>query len=484
MKENEVLLVQKVYEEVKKYQDIVHHDPYRLDYHLMPPVGLLNDPNGLVQFKGVYHVFYQWNPFDTTHGAKFWGHYSSTDMIHWHEEPIALAPSEWYDKNGCYSGSAIEWEGKLYLFYTGNVKREDGERETYQCLAVSSDGIHFEKHGPILQLPKGYTPHFRDPKIWKKNDRWYMILGAQTLDLKGTALLFTSHDLYNWEEAGKIAGAGMNGLEDFGYMWECPDLFTLRGEDILMVSPQGLKPSGYCYHNLFQSGYFVGRLDYENTEFQHGPFTELDRGFDFYAPQTFTDESGRTILYGWMGITDEIEAYHPTLANHWVHALTMPRELKFRDGKIYQKPIEELKRIRKDEVIIQNLKIKEQRGTFEEVTGKAVELAVEALKVEEGKFQISFRSDASLIYDSDKREISLQRRNLKTGLQETRTCFISSLTMLHIFMDHSSLEIFVNDGEEVFTARYFPNSKDDVITFKGNACFNLKKWNLGQLKMN
>lgn len=479
MTENERLLMQKAYEEVKKYQDIAQHDPYRLDYHMMPSVGLLNDPNGLFQYKGVYHVFYQWNPFETAHGAKFWGHYSSADMVHWQEEPIALAPSEWYEKNGCYSGSAVESEGKLYLFYTGNVKRENGTRETYQCLAASSDGIHFEKHGPILQLPEGYTPHFRDPKVWKENNRWYMILGAQTTDLKGTALLFTSYDLYNWQIAGEIAGAGMNGLDDFGYMWECPDLFKLGEKDILMVSPQGIKPSGYCYHNLFQSGYFIGEFDYENTKFEHGSFNELDRGFDFYAPQTFTDHSGRTILYAWMGITDEIEPYHPTIANHWVHALTMPRELEYRNGKIYQKPVGELKKIRKDEVIIQNVKMKDQQVQFEEVKGKTVELILEILKVETGKLQISFRNEASIIYDSDKKEISLLRRNLKTGLPETRTCLIPSLTMLHIFMDHSSLEIFVNNGEEVFTARYFPNPEDEMITFQGNACFNLRKWNLG-----
>src|SRR5690606_27727101 len=123
MSGKELLLMEKAYNEVNKYRDKVLDDPYRLNYHLMPPVGLLNDPNGLIQYKGHYHVFYQWNPFATAHGAKFWGHYSSKDMVNWQEEPIALVPSEWYERNGCYSGSAIELDGKLYLFYTGNVKK-------------------------------------------------------------------------------------------------------------------------------------------------------------------------------------------------------------------------------------------------------------------------------------------------------------------------------------------------------------------------
>ncbi|MEC1522750.1 sucrose-6-phosphate hydrolase [Neobacillus niacini] len=459
------ILIQKAYKEIEKYRNKVINDSYRLDYHLMPPVGLLNDPNGLIQFKGVYHVFYQWNPFDTAHGAKFWGHFTSEDMVHWREEPIALAPSEWYEINGCYSGSAVEADGKLYLFYTGNVKQEDGTRETYQCLAVSEDGIHFEKHGPVLRLPEQYTAHFRDPKVWKKDENWYMVVGAQTLDEKGIAVLFHSKDLYHWEEAGPIAGSGMNGLEDFGYMWECPDLIHLNGKDVLLVSPQGLEPDGDFYHNLFESGYFTGELDLESVKFQHGPFTELDRGFDFYAPQTFTNESGRTILYAWMGITDEQEAYQPTIANHWVHALTIPRELELHHGKILQKPVEELKKLRKDHEVVE--------GNICE--GISMELLVDFEKA--GPFEISFRNEAYLKFDSDK--FTLKRRNFKTGEFEKRSCKIASVSKLQILMDHSSLEIFVNDGEEVFTARYFPNPEDVTISIQGDVEFTWTKWNLG-----
>lgn len=471
MTAEEGLLMEKAYSEVEKHRDQVINDPYRLNYHLMPPVGLLNDPNGLIHYKGVYHVFYQWNPFETSHGAKFWGHYTSSDMVHWKEEPIALAPSEWYERNGCYSGSAIESDGKLYLFYTGNVKLEDDTRETYQCLAVSSDGTHFEKHGPVLRLPNGYTAHFRDPKVWKKGDSWYMIVGAQILDEKGAAALFISKDLYHWEELGMIAGSELNGLKNFGYMWECPDLIHLNGKDILLVSPQGLEPSDFLYNNLFQSGYMVGKLDYENITFEHGAFIELDRGFDFYAPQTFTDDSGRTILYAWMGITDEMESYQPTIQNHWVHALTIPRILELRDGKIFQTPVEELKKLRKDKVVV------EAAGDQFQIDAASAELLLTSLKT--GSFQLTFRNEAQLCFDSDKKEISLHRRNLKTGDLETRTCKITSVSMLQIFMDHSSLEIFINEGEEVFTARYFPHPNEEGILIKGEAEFSLTKWNLG-----
>lgn len=473
MSEKETLLMQEVQQVVNNLKNKVMQDPYRLKFHLMPPVGLLNDPNGLIQYKGIYHVFYQWNPFDTSHGSKFWGHYTSTDMVTWSEEPVALLPSESYEKNGCYSGSAIEAEGKLYLFYTGNVKLEDDTRETYQCLAVSSDGIHFEKKGPILTLPKGYTPHFRDPKVWKKEDRWYMVLGAQTYEEKGTVVLFTSDNLYDWQEVGQIAGSGMHGLSEFGYMWECPDLINLNGTDVLIVSPQGVKSCGHLYQNVFQSGYFVGKLDYEKGDFSHGDFTELDRGFDFYAPQTFENSSGRTILFAWMGITDEMEEHQPTISNHWVHALTIPRVLDLREGKIYQNPVEELKKLRKNQKVITN----KEKALINELEISTSELLIE-LQNENSYFNISFRNEASLCFNPEKQEISLKRRNIKTNSIESRTCKIESVRELQILLDHSSIEIFINNGEEVFTARFFPEPRDKTLTVQCDTDFKLHYWDL------
>ncbi|WP_409299385.1 glycoside hydrolase family 32 protein [Peribacillus sp. SCS-26] len=473
---NENDLIQQAYEEVEKHQELAESDPYRLDFHLMPPAGLLNDPNGLIYYKGAYHVFYQWNPFETAHGAKFWGHFTSTDLVGWQEEKIALAPSEWYERNGCYSGSAVEYDGKLYLIYTGNVKLEDGTRETYQCLAVSEDGLSFEKKGPVLGLPEGYTAHFRDPKVWREGDTWYMVLGAQTLEEKGAAVLFTSPDLYKWKEAGRIAGADMNGLGEFGYMWECPDLFPLGGKDILMVSPQGLEPSGHLYQNLFQSGYFVGELDRNSPRFTHGPFIEIDRGFDFYAPQTFLDGGGRRIMIAWMGITDEAEAFQPTLKKGWVHALTIPRILEYRDDKVYQNPAPELEAMRGDREEFSGVKASHIEG----VRGITAELLLNDFKGEAASFTINLRGEASFSYDAEKKEVSLERRCLRTGRTETRTCAVSGLSSVQLLMDTSSLEIFINGGEEVFTARYFPEPENDLITFEGDAEFTLTKWNLSK----
>ncbi|EGK7611317.1 glycoside hydrolase family 32 protein, partial [Escherichia coli] len=136
-------------------------------FHLAPPAGWMNDPNGLIWFNDRYHAFYQHHPMSEHWGPMHWGHATSDDMIHWQHEPIALAPGDENDKDGCFSGSAVDDNGVLSLIYTGHVwldgaGNDDAIREV-QCLATSRDGIHFEKQGVILTPPEGIM-HFRDPK--------------------------------------------------------------------------------------------------------------------------------------------------------------------------------------------------------------------------------------------------------------------------------------------------------------------------------
>ncbi len=456
MTEREQELIRLAEEEVEKNKELVERDPYRLRYHLMPPVGLLNDPNGFIQWNGTYHLFYQWMPFKTGHGAKFWGHYSSKDLVNWKHEPIALAPSEWFEKNGCYSGSAVEHDGKMILFYTGNVKDEDGNRETYQCMAVSEDGVTFDKKGPVVELPEGYTAHFRDPKVWKKDSHWYMVVGAQSEDLTGKVALLKSADLKDWKHLGAIAGSGLNGLGDFGYMWECPDLFELDEVDILVASPQGLKPEGMKYHNVYQAGYFVGKLDYEQAKFEHGEFVELDRGFEFYAPQTTLDDKGRRLMVGWMGVPEQDEDKHPTIAHKWIHALTLPRVLKWVNGKLLQVPAEELAQLRQVSMVeLSDMQLSEDNAGLAMEEERAFEMSF-SFGRDVTSFELALGDAAQLTYDDSSSVFSLHRKSFVTGEWETRSCKLEALTELRAFVDTSSIEVFLNGGEEVFTARVFP----------------------------
>ena len=180
----------------------------RLTHHLMPPVGWLNDPNGLCWYKGRYHVFFQYSPFEANGGLKFWGHYSSEDMISWRYEGVPLLPDSIYDCHGVYSGSAIAEKDKLHLFYTGNIKM-DGDydyinngRQSSTLHVESADGLHFgtkEVAVSCEDYPENYTCHIRDPKVWKEGEEYRMILGGRQKSDQGAVLFYSSEDLKNWK---------------------------------------------------------------------------------------------------------------------------------------------------------------------------------------------------------------------------------------------------------------------------------------------
>ncbi|SEH47612.1 beta-fructofuranosidase [Halobacillus karajensis] len=465
--------------EILKQKETVESDPYRQKYHHMPPVGLMNDPNGLIQWKGTYHFFYQWMPFETAHGAKFWGHYTSNDLIHWKHENIALTPSEVFDQGGVYSGSAVIHNDQLHLFYTGNIDGEQKPETEYQCLAISEDGVTFEKKGIVIETPAGYTAHFRDPKVWKEDQIWYMVVGAQSEDLQGSVLLFSSNDLRNWEMVGPIAGSKQGGLGEFGCMWECPDLFELDGKDLLIVCPQGLEADGMNYANTYQSGYFAGELNKEEGKFSHGHFQELDRGFEFYAPQTMIDEKGRRLFVGWMGVPDQYEQAHPTVENHWIHCMTIPRELKWDGKKIIQAPVPELKEMRGPVLMHSSVTIKNDQKAVRGVQGRAIELNLEFDELED-QFAIELFQYASLSYKDDVLTLSRPHLEDKSKTEFRRVLLDRDLKNLRLFIDHSSLEVFVNEGEEVFTSRIYPQPNEEHILFTslGATTFSVEKWGL------
>lgn len=436
---------------------------FPLLFHITPEEGLLNDPNGLVKFQGNYHVFYQLNPFGTVHKNKCWGHVVSPDMIHWKRLPIALAPSEHYDKDGVYSGSAIVKDGKLYLFYTGNVIVSEEERKSYQCAAVSSDGITFEKLGPVIEHPLGYTRHVRDPKVWQEEDgSYWMILGAQTKALTGDTLLYRSDDLLHWESYGSL----LQDKPELGYMWECPDLLKFNEADCLLFSPQGLPAEEKCFLNTNQTGYLVGKFTPADRFVSSSLFQELDHGFEFYAPQTFR-EGERIILYGWAAAMPESnEQSLPTIKEGWVHALTIPREMALVDGQLLQKPAAELKQLR----------VEGEESTFR--LGQAAEYR-KVLVQPYTELSITFSQTAKdfvvnisdafyLKHQSNEREIIIERVNWATGQVEQRFgSYGDSLTDLTIFLDGSMIEIFINGGRLVFTSRYFVSGSQRELIISG-----------------
>ncbi len=438
----------------KKESDKVRADKWSTKFHIQPPVGWLNDPNGLCQFDKTYHFFFQYAPFDAKGGLKLWGEYTSKDMLHWNYEGAVLFPDSPYDCHGVYSGSAYTEDGLIELFYTGNVKF-DGDydyinagRGANVIYTSTKDGKDFSDKKCLLtteNYPKDYTNHVRDPKVWKEGDVYYMVLGGRKKGDKGAVLLYESYDKLNWKFKREITTK-----EPFGYMWECPDMFTLGDAMVLSISPQGLKKGEYENQNVYQSGYMLQET-YEN-ELSEPKFTEWDMGFDFYAPQTFLDESGRRILVGWAGLPDVDSEYTiPTVQNGWQHVLTLPRELTYKDGVVYQKPIREINDLRKDKVICKN-------GENITINTNAFDMIVE--NIGSNAVKIAIEEEFFVYYAKNDMEKTgafvVEFKGNLGGGRSVRKAHLDNLNNLRIIADTSIIEIFVNDGQKVFTTRYFP----------------------------
>lgn len=447
------------YDQHQSMRDNVASDKYRLRYHLMPPTGYLNDPNGLCQKDGIYHIYFQYTPFDCGWGTKLWGHYTTKDMITFKQEDPFLYPDTKEDRDGVYSGSAFVDNDTIHYFYTGNVKLMDRDdydyitsgREQNTIHVTSQDGYTISKKELVLSnqdYPCDMSKHVRDPKIFKKDQTYYMVIGARTQDDKGCVLMYRSHDLCQFEYYNRIE------LKDFGYMWECPDLFELDGQLFLMCCPQGVLQDGYNYANIYQMGYFKVDYDFDNNSYTLSDFYEMDRGFDIYAPQSFLDEKGRRIMYAWMGIPDAPYHNQPTVDHDWQHALTMPRVLTYKNGKIIQQPLEEMKnmRISKQELSIQDYNQFKDSVCFE-------------MNVQFDKsqgFDIQLRDDVHCIYHNHVFTLSLGESGCG---RTTRSVELDEVRNLTIFSDTSSLEIFINDGEEVLTTRVYSQTLHQTVKF-------------------
>lgn len=474
--------VNPLHDEMKKrYQDMMtslQHDdtdPYALAFHVTPPTGWLNDPNGACQVDGVYHLYYQYSPYDALGGLKYWGHYTSTDLVHFKDEGLALLPDQPYDLHGVYSGSAFVEGDTIHYFYTGNVKHL-GEhdyitsgREQNTVHAVSYDaGMTIEKKQVVINssdYPSFLSNHIRDPKIRKIGDQYFMVLGARDLKSQGLVVMYRSDNLTDWEYHGSFLGP----LEGMGYMWECPDFFSLNNQEVLILSPQGLAEDGLQYQNVYQSGYYIGDIDWESVTFDpKSDFIELDRGFDFYAPQTFEDESGRRVMWAWMGLPDA--EYQNPVDYGWQHAMTLPRVLTVENHNLIQRPHPNYQQLRQNED--QRL-VNVTEGAYEYFTGKVAELHCTFDAVKE--LEISIRKDVTLSYDNTTQRLTLALGASGHG-RDQRQIKLEQLSELQLFLDRSSLEVFVNDGAYVMTTRMYPEPTEDKVEVTGELQGVISHW--------
>ncbi|WP_222887785.1 glycoside hydrolase family 32 protein [Enterobacter sp. C2] len=451
-------------------------------YHLAARAGWMNDPNGLVWFDGWYHAFYQHHPYSTQWGPMHWGHARSQDLVHWEHLPVAIAPEGPEDKDGCFSGSAVVDGDTLALIYTGHKFHGDADNEDnlyqVQCLATSQDGIHFARQGIVVDTPPG-VHHFRDPKVWCEGESWYMIVGARAGET-GQVRLYRSADLRQWQEEGVLdeAEAGM------GFMWECPDFFTLGDKHVLMFSPQGMAAHGFKNRNLFQSGYLLGDWQPGQPFVRAGEFVEMDHGHDFYAPQSFLTPDGRRIVIGWL---DMWESPLPEQQDGWAGMLSLPRELSLSaDNRVQMRPAKEVESLRQgwypwsvSTLNNQQISVAENTGAMEVVLNwKGAESDAE-------QYGLSLGDGLRIYVDAQMQRLVLERRYPQHGLCGTRSVPLTLDHDLHlrVFIDNSSVEVFVNDGEACLSSRIYPDANQrDLRLFAWSGSASLSDGGAWQLE--
>jgi beta-fructofuranosidase len=330
----------------------IAHDPLRPEYHLLPPHNWMNDPNGPIWWKGQYHLFYQLNPHAAVWGDMHWGHAISSDMVYWKHQPIALAPTPGgADSEGCFSGSAVVFDGKPTFIYTGvqnappaETTLHDGNdklRET-QMLAVAEDShlLRWKKiETPVIATPPQgmVVTGFRDPCPWREGDTWYLGVGSGERTIGGCVLLYRSRDLRHWEYLHKLAQGKPNGKVavnpcDSGEMWECPDFFAVSGHHCLLYSTED---------KVFWT---TGEYDAPQHRYAATRTGVLDHGTAFYAPKSFLAPDNRRILWGWIRETRPEAQFS---AAGWAGAMGLPRVLTISpEGQLEMNPAVEVEKLR------------------------------------------------------------------------------------------------------------------------------------------
>ena len=360
----------------------------KLKYHYRPKKGWINDPNGLIYFKGYYHVFYQHAPDYETPGKQpmHWGHAITKDFINWEELPVALFPDKEYDSHGCWSGTAIEKDGILYLFYASIHTPESGDEKIQTVsVAYSKDGVHFEKYegNPVINTyPSDGGPDFRDPAVCRIGDEYYCVMATGNPESKtGRLLLYRSDNLLEWTYCKVISE-----WENCKYT-ECPSLIPSGDRCLLAASVWPLDKRHY-FSIMF------GKLEGERFTPEYS--SEVDKGPDQYAGQIFRDHKGRSILISWIPGWRYIG-----FAKSDIGCMSVPREIKLIDGKICAYPIEELAHLLKDKD--------------------------DAVKITDNGFIIERTEREPVVYTGDISDIKILR-------------------------DGYIVEVYVNGGSEVYTA--------------------------------
>ncbi len=445
---------------------------YLPKYHIYPRSGLLNDPNGLFFDGHQYHVFYQWHPYGANHGLKHWEYLTTKDFISFRlENPII--PTLDNETHGCYSGGGIALEKESIIFYTANKRIENNHRKSSQVVAKVKDGKIIDKKIVVENTPTKYTDDFRDPNPYiEKDGSIGVLIGARKKNGQGVVVKYQYDNMtQQLKLLGELMFVGVD-INDT-YMWECPNLYRSNKTDIFIGCPQGIRKEKYQYHNIYSTVYIAGQ--YQGDDFQVEKMEELDNGFDFYAPQLINGIDELVIL-GWIGTP---EMTYPTDRYQWHSAITLPRRLTYIDGIMVQYPWIELSKM---------IKNKESYDNVMEIS-TSIQQSYVKLNGMEGDFKITLKDTSQThnieigytgkCFYIDRSNTILTDQMEKYG--NVRSVEIEKIDSLELFIDHSIIELFINNGQKAMTLRYFTNS--DLGYIHANQKINVEIYEITNIEL-
>lgn len=443
-----------------------YREQWRPQIHFTPAKNWINDPNGMVYADGVWHLYYQYNPFGNAWGNMSWGHATSTDLFHWKEQPVALLPDE---LGYIYSGSAILdkdntagfGENAIIAMYTTHGAHEQ------QCIAYSTDGgMTFTKYegNPVIKN----TTHgdYRDPKVFWDDDyqSWFCIFA---LGGEHSAQIWKSADLKRWTLCSTFTAGSYSGCNDG--VWECTDMFTMqyKGEKKYVVT---VNISGGCPNHGSGTMYFVGNFDgkrFVADKYKY-PLWE-DQGLDDYASVTWSNTGDRRVCIGWMN-NQAYSGNYPCQV--WKSAMTLPREMVLEEYNGFP--------LLKTTIVKEIDQIAEGWRDADYLLGNndAYQLNV----------PVNLSSDCTILLsnsagneyevrvDSKKRQVVIDRGG-RTGAYTSREFPMTNVTgplntdkeniVLCFYVDQSSVEITTEDGSMIMSTLVFPETIYDRLTIKG-----------------